>query len=116
MLRSDFLMRLALISLKSILLFGHYAAQWVSCAPCICLLKIDFLVLAKISLNSQLSTLNFFSYLCSYETIYCTFEDLGAEATQVYLARIFGVARRVIHAVVYLEAELHLHHRLQYQG
>ena len=49
-------MRLALISLKSILLFGGYAAQWVSCAPCICLLKINFLVLAKIILNSQLST------------------------------------------------------------
>ena len=35
-------MRLALIYLKSILLFVHDAAQWVSCTPCICLLRIDF--------------------------------------------------------------------------
>ena len=75
-----------------------------------------------ISLNSlKISRLSSFVFrlffiTLRYETICCTFEGLGADATQVYLARIFGVARRIVHVVVHLEAELHLHHRLQYQG
>ena len=44
MLRTRLLVCLATTSLKSILLFVHDAAQWVSCAPCICLLKIDFTI------------------------------------------------------------------------
>ena len=47
-------MRLALISLKSILLFVHDAAHSAPRLPCNPLLKINFLVLAKIIFNSQL--------------------------------------------------------------
>ncbi len=62
MLRTRLLVCLATPSLKSILLFVDYAAQWVSCAPCICLLKIDFLVLVKIILNSQLEKFSVFRF------------------------------------------------------
>ena len=81
-------MRLALISLKSILLFGGYAAQWVSCAPCTYLLKINFLVLAKIILNSQFSTLNFFSYLCDMKRFLALLKT-WAQKLRKYISPVF---------------------------
>ena len=66
---------------------------------------------AKIILHFAFCILNYFITL-RYEKISCTFEDLGAEVTKLYLARILGTFGGIVYPLVYLKAELHLHHRL----